>query len=109
MSAVAQSDAGSVILDNLADLCRSSLTVADALALAVKARVACQVVVDGRVDRRKLEAHQALAHGFSWITTYIEALRQLLGWAERLDAAGQFGELEALILQAGYGNILRSF
>lgn len=108
MSAVSQSDTDGapVILDNLVGLCRDGLNAADALALAVKAGVASQVVVDGRVDRRKLEAHQALAHGFSWITTYVEALRQLLGWVERLDADGQFGELEALILQAGYGEYL---
>ena len=44
--------------------------------------------------------------GLAWLATYVEALRQMLGWAERLESAGRLGELEALILQAAYGEYL---
>lgn len=40
------------------------------------------------------------------MATYIEAMRQALAWTTRLDAGGDFGELEALILQAAFGEYL---
>src|SRR3546814_6933853 len=46
------------------------------------------------------------AHGFAWLATYVAALRELPHWAERLQAAGQLGELERLMLQATYGEYL---
>lgn len=108
MSAVSEADSasGQVVLDGLTGLCAGGLGAADRLVLAVRTAVASQVVVDGRVNRALLESHQALGHGFAWMTTYVEALRQLLRWAEALGAEGRFGELEALILQAGYGEYL---
>lgn len=108
MSAVSEADSVSeqVVLDGLTGLCAGGLAAADRLVLCVRTAVAGQVVCDGRVDRALLESHQALGHGFAWMTTYVEALRQLLRWAEALGAEGRFGELEALILQAGYGEYL---
>ena len=32
---------------------------------------------------------QAAAHGLAWLATYVEALRQMLGWAKRLEAEGR--------------------
>ena len=95
-----------IVLDGLTGLCGDGLRAADRLVLCVRGAVASQVVANGRVDRRLLESHQALGHGFAWMVTYVEALRQLLRWAEALAGEGRFGELEALILQAGYGEYL---
>jgi len=47
-------------------------------------------------------ALQHATHGLAWLATYIEALRQLSGWAERLSADGKLGETEELILAAGF-------
>src|SRR3546814_19291854 len=41
------------------------------------------------------------------MNTYVAALRQLADWAERLEADGTFGELDGLILQAGFGEYLQ--
>ena len=41
-----------------------------------------------------LEREQHAVHGLAWLATYVEALRQMQGWADRLEAAGGFGELE---------------
>ncbi len=108
MSAVSKADSvsGQVVLDGLTGLCGDGLAAADALVLCVRGAVASQVVANGRVDRALLESHQDLGHGFAWMTTYVEALRQLLRWAEALASEGRFGEIEALILQAGYGEYL---
>jgi len=53
-----------------------------------------------------LQAEQARAHGVAWAATYVRALQQTLAWAQRLQAAGRLGELEALLLQAAYGEYL---
>ena len=45
---------------------------------------------------------QHTTHGLAWLATYIEALRQLGGWAERLTAEGKLGATEELILAAGF-------
>ena len=93
----------------LADL--SSLTAAalpEVEALYVSAREALRdlVTVDGKVSGAAMDRNQFAAHAVSWLATYVESLRQLHAWAGRLEAAGSFGEMEALILQIGFGEYL---
>ena len=57
-------------------------------------------------ESRALQLEQARAHGVAWSATYVAALQQMLAWAQRLQAAGRFGELESLLLQAAYGEYL---
>jgi (2S)-methylsuccinyl-CoA dehydrogenase len=102
-STLPKDDAATVHLDNLIPLCEQALEAADKLALAVRTAVSALIVRDGRVDRKLLEAHQAVAHGYGWYATYVEALRQTLSWVKALKAEGRGGELEDLILQAGFG------
>src|ERR1700680_540649 len=40
------------------------------------------------------------------MATAVAALRQLHNWAQRLDAAGEFGEAQQLILAVGFGEYL---
>jgi (2S)-methylsuccinyl-CoA dehydrogenase len=47
------------------------------------------------------DANQHASHGLAWLATYVESLRQLAAWAERLDGEGRFGDPERLILQIG--------
>ncbi len=49
---------------------------------------------------------QHALHGLAWLATYALSLEQLLAWAKRLQAAGQFAELESLIVQIGAGEYL---
>jgi len=97
---------GSPILDNLTTLCRDGLAAADAYYLAAKQAVAGKVMSEGRIDAVALERDQYAAHGLAWTATYVEALRQLLHWANELTQDGAFGELEQLILQMVYGEYL---
>jgi (2S)-methylsuccinyl-CoA dehydrogenase len=53
-----------------------------------------------------IDGAQAAAHGLAWLATYVESLRQLLGWAQRLDEAGKLGEIEAALLAIGFGEYL---
>ena len=53
-----------------------------------------------------LDAAQAAGHGLAWFATYVEALRQMLGWATRLEGAGRLGAMERLLLAAAFGEYL---
>ncbi|MEM9027496.1 MAG: acyl-CoA dehydrogenase family protein [Pseudomonadota bacterium] len=46
---------------------------------------------------------QHSAHGLAWLATYIEALRQLAGWAQRLADEGRLDTFERQLLIAGFG------
>ncbi|MGE0767289.1 MAG: acyl-CoA dehydrogenase family protein [Hyphomicrobiaceae bacterium] len=52
------------------------------------------------------DANQHALHGLAWLATYVEALRQMVGWARSLDGEGRFGEMEGLLLDAGFGEYL---
>ena len=46
------------------------------------------------------DAQHAL-HGYAWLATYAQSLRQLSAWVLRLDDEGRLGETELLIAQIG--------
>jgi len=94
------------ILDDLFALCDSALGTLDTLVEKAKVHVTALVTVDGKVAPPLVEQNQNIAHGFAWIATYVEALREMLGWAKALDAEDRYGELEALILQAAFAEYI---
>jgi (2S)-methylsuccinyl-CoA dehydrogenase len=97
---------GGLAVPDLLSLCREALSAADRFRDAARNGVSALVMRGAKVDAAALEREQFAAHGYAWLATYVEGLRQLLGWAERLDATGQRGERETLILQAGFGEYL---
>ena len=91
---------------DLISVCNEALNCVEAVRIAAHRAVSERVMVDGRIDRAAMDAEQFMVHGLAWLATYVEGLRQMLGWAQRLDASGNLGELEDLILQAAYGEYL---
>ncbi|MFO1144781.1 MAG: acyl-CoA dehydrogenase family protein [Amaricoccus sp.] len=91
---------------DLLPYCIAAAEAARRLVAAGRDAVASRVRTAGRISNAALEADQYAAHGLAWMATNAEALRQLAGWAERLEAAGAFGEIEALILRIGSGEYL---
>ena len=91
-----------MLIPELLATCQNAVGRADAFLVAAKDAVAKLVVRDGRVQNDLLEQQQFAVHGFAWMSTYVEALRQMRGWAERLDGDAKFGELEQLILQSAH-------
>lgn len=83
-----------------------ALAAAETLAAEGRRHVRALVAPDGRATAQALEAHQFALHGVAWQATYVEALRQLLGWAGRLEAEGGFGAVEAAILRLGFAEYL---
>nr|WP_134681629.1 acyl-CoA dehydrogenase family protein [Paracoccus ravus] len=95
--------------DTPAEIIAKSVPMREDLATLLAEAVAAlraRVAPDGKIDPAALDRHQHAAHALSWIATYIEALRQLCAWAERLASAGNLGRIEALILQIGLGEYL---
>ena len=68
--------------------------------------VAERVTRDGRVAPRILDREQRAAHGLAWLATYVDAIRQLGAYAERLTETGHFGEVEDHIVRIGAGEYL---
>jgi (2S)-methylsuccinyl-CoA dehydrogenase len=97
---------GNVILAGLLTQTAAALAPVEALLDTARARVAQMVSVDGRVSATALEAEQTAAHGLAWLATYVESLRQMQAWAERLTEQGKFGEVEQLIVQIAFGEYL---
>ncbi|MFQ6548344.1 acyl-CoA dehydrogenase family protein [Aestuariibius sp. 2305UL40-4] len=93
-------------LPGLLGLTGAAVAAAESLLNTAKSRVKEQVTEGGRVSGALLEEHQTAAHGLAWLATYVESLRQMQLWAERLDGDGKFGELEQLIHQIAFGEYL---
>jgi (2S)-methylsuccinyl-CoA dehydrogenase len=94
------------VIENLLATSAEALTAADEIVLAARRALMEKVAPSGRVDGAALEREQFAAHGFAWLNTYVEGLRQMLDWARRIEADGKLGELEQLMLQAAYGEYL---
>ena len=95
-----------LIIDGLLEACAEAVAGADTLLAAGRRGLSEKVITDGRIDAEALERDQFAAHGFSWMATYVEGLRQMQGWGQRLSDAGKFGELEQLICQVAFGEYL---
>ena len=78
----------------------------EALLADAAAKVRERVVLEGRPVARLLDREQRATHGLAWLATYVEAVRQLTAYAERMQEAGLLGEVEELIVRIGLGEYL---
>jgi len=95
-----------VILDALLPLTQAAARDVTALVASATETLRTRVTEAGRISASALERDQFAAHALSWLATYEQSLKQLAAWAERASAAGQFGEMEQLIAQIGFGEYL---
>jgi len=103
---LAPAEAPAVLLPDLLSLTGAAIGPAEHILAAARGAVKAMVTEGDRVSGRLVEANQTAAHGLAWLATYVESLRQMQGWAERLQAEGAFGETEALIQQIAFGEYL---
>ncbi|KZK88089.1 Acyl-CoA dehydrogenase [Pseudovibrio sp. Ad13] len=73
----------------------------EALLGIARKNVKLRVLKDGRIASALMEQEQRATHGLAWLATYVEALKQLNAYGERLETEGTFGEVESLILRIG--------
>lgn len=91
---------------SLSALTSEAVSRLDALLAIARERIASRVTEGGRISGKKLDAEQRAAHGLAWFATYVESLRELSGYADRMTALGRFGALEETIVRIGFGEYL---
>lgn len=96
----------SPLLADILGLTAAALPEVEAIFTEARENLRGMVTVAGKVSSQALEEHQYAAHALAWLATYTESLRQMQDWATRLDTAGHFSEMEALLLQIAYGEYL---
>jgi (2S)-methylsuccinyl-CoA dehydrogenase len=90
----------------LIELIREAMAVLDALLTDATVKVRARVSSNGEVDGARFDREQRATHGLAWLATYVEAVRQLSAYAERMGRIGKFGETEDLLVRIGLGEYL---
>ena len=84
----------------------TAVAAVEALLADATAKVRERVVVEGQPVGRLLDREQRATHGLAWLATYVEAVRQLAAYAERMAGDGTLGEIEELLVRIGLGEYL---
>jgi (2S)-methylsuccinyl-CoA dehydrogenase len=90
----------------LVELSREATAALDALLADAVAKVRERVVVEGHPIGRLFDREQRATHGLAWLATYVEAVRQLAAYTERMVGAGTFGEIEEHLVRIALGEYL---
>ncbi|HEY1475438.1 MAG TPA: acyl-CoA dehydrogenase family protein [Pseudolabrys sp.] len=90
----------------LVELSREATAALDALLADAVAKVRERVVVAGKPDSRLFDREQRATHGLAWLATYVEAVRQLAAYTERMVGAGTLGEIEDHLVRIALGECL---
>lgn len=90
----------------LVELSREATAALDALLADAVAKVRERVVVAGKPDGRLFDREQRATHGLAWLATYVEAVRQLAAYTERMVGAGTLGEIEEHLVRVALGEYL---
>jgi (2S)-methylsuccinyl-CoA dehydrogenase len=96
----------SAVDTHLVGLARAAADAVGALLADATFKIRQQVTIEGRSVPRLLDREQRAVHGLAWLATYVEAVRQLAAYAERMTASGRFAETEELIVRIGLGEYL---
>ncbi len=94
------------LVPNLIETGRAAVADAANWLDAATAGLRAALAPEGKVDPARLAREQTAAHALAWAATVVESLRQMQGWAERLDEAGELGETERLLYQIALGEYL---
>ncbi len=106
MAAVESGTIPGIYITHLVSHLEAAASLAEALLVKAKSRVAARVMPGGRIDSKRLDAEQHATHGLAWLATYAATLREMASFAARLEAEGKLGETEQLTLQIGAGEYL---
>jgi (2S)-methylsuccinyl-CoA dehydrogenase len=85
---------------------REATRAAETLLAEATAAVRKRVTAEGHMVDRLLDREQRATHGLAWLATYVESIRQLAAYAERMHAGGSLGEIEQLLVEIGIGEYL---
>jgi len=91
---------------SLEDLALQAQNAVETLLARAIASLREQLSEGGRLNAAKIEREQHAAHGLAWLATYVEAIKQLGGYARRISAEGRLSETEELLTRIGLGEYL---
>jgi (2S)-methylsuccinyl-CoA dehydrogenase len=91
---------------DLASVTREAVRAAEAVLQDATRAVRSRVAKDNQTVDRMLDREQRATHALAWLATYVEGVRQLCAYAQRMHEAGRLGELEQLIVEIGLGEYL---
>jgi (2S)-methylsuccinyl-CoA dehydrogenase len=91
---------------DLVALAHAATGVVEAILADATAHVRALVTAKDQIVSHIFDREQRATHGLAWLATYVEAIRQLGGYAARLQSAGQLGEIEQLVVRIGLGEYL---
>ena len=91
---------------DLTSLMEAARGAADALLNDATVKVRERVCVNGRPDAGTVDREQRATHGLAWFATYVEAIRQLASYTDRMSRDGRLGEIEELLVRIGAGEFL---
>ena len=92
--------------DDLLPGLNDAVSAVEALFADARRVLAERVTLEGRPVARVFDREQRATHGLAWLATYVEAIRQMAAYAERLIERGEFGEIEELLVRIGVGEFL---
>jgi (2S)-methylsuccinyl-CoA dehydrogenase len=87
-------------------LARQAREAVEAVLADATAAVRRRVTVDDQLIDSLLDREQRATHGLAWLATYVESVRQLGAYAERMQASDTLGEIEELLVRLGIGEYL---
>jgi (2S)-methylsuccinyl-CoA dehydrogenase len=87
-------------------IARQAREAAEGVLVDATAAVRRRVTVADQVIDSLLDREQRATHGLAWLATYVESVRQLAAYAERMQASGTLGEIEELLVRLGIGEYL---
>ncbi len=90
----------------LVELGRAATVALDALLADAVAKVRERVTMDSKPESRLFDRQQRATHGLAWLATYVEAVRQLAAYSERMAASGALGEIEEDLVRIALGEYL---
>ncbi len=90
----------------LTALGREAARAAEAILQDATRAVAARVMVERHAVERLFDREQRATHGLAWLATYVEAVRQLSAYGERLHDSGALGEIEELVIEIALGEYL---
>ncbi|HYZ44864.1 MAG TPA: acyl-CoA dehydrogenase family protein [Xanthobacteraceae bacterium] len=87
-------------------IARQAREAVEAVLADATAAVRRRVTVDDQLTDSLLDREQRATHGLAWLATYVESVRQLAAYAERMQASGTLGEIEELLVRLGIAEYL---
>jgi (2S)-methylsuccinyl-CoA dehydrogenase len=91
---------------HVTSLISSASAAAQGVLAQAKAAIHPMVFDRDGLPSARLDEHQHVLHGLSWLATYADALTALAAYAEALGGQGKLGEIEDLLIRIAAGEYL---